>query len=33
MTIGVFPDLSVREARKKAIELKTLMANRIDPKK
>nr|WP_329956795.1 Arm DNA-binding domain-containing protein [Orientia tsutsugamushi] len=32
ITIGVFPDLSVREARKKAIELKTLMANRIDPR-
>ncbi|KJV75535.1 Arm DNA-binding domain-containing protein [Orientia tsutsugamushi] len=29
--IVVFPDLSVREARKKAIELKKLMAKGIDP--
>ncbi|WP_445668655.1 integrase arm-type DNA-binding domain-containing protein [Orientia tsutsugamushi] len=30
--IGVFPDLSIKEAIKKAIELKTLMANGIDPR-
>ncbi|SPM45928.1 integrase [Orientia tsutsugamushi] len=32
ITIGVFPYLSIKEAIKKAIELKTLMANGIDPR-
>ncbi|BAG41055.1 putative integrase [Orientia tsutsugamushi str. Ikeda] len=32
MTIGVFPDLSIKEARKKARELKRLMAKGIDPR-
>ncbi|KJV88744.1 Arm DNA-binding domain-containing protein [Orientia tsutsugamushi] len=32
MTIGVFPDLSIKEARKIARELKTLMAKGIDPR-
>ncbi|KJV97071.1 Arm DNA-binding domain-containing protein [Orientia tsutsugamushi] len=30
MTIGVFPDLSIKEARKIARELKRLMAKGID---
>ncbi|WP_371255778.1 Arm DNA-binding domain-containing protein [Orientia tsutsugamushi] len=30
MTIRVFPDLSIKEARKIAIELKRLMTNGID---
>ncbi|WP_445668616.1 Arm DNA-binding domain-containing protein [Orientia tsutsugamushi] len=30
--IGAFPDLSIKEARKKAIELKKLMAKGIDPR-
>ncbi|WP_371254227.1 Arm DNA-binding domain-containing protein [Orientia tsutsugamushi] len=30
ITIGEFPYLSIREARKKAIKLKKLMANGID---
>lgn len=30
--IGVFPDLSIKEARKKARELKRLMAKGIDPR-
>ncbi|BAG40462.1 putative integrase [Orientia tsutsugamushi str. Ikeda] len=32
MTIGVFPDLSIKEARKIARELKRLMAKGIDPR-
>ncbi|KJV71394.1 hypothetical protein OTSUT76_3696, partial [Orientia tsutsugamushi str. UT76] len=32
ITIGVFPDLSIKEARKIARELKTLMAKGIDPR-
>ncbi|KJV52504.1 hypothetical protein OTSGILL_1468 [Orientia tsutsugamushi str. Gilliam] len=32
ITIGEFPYLSIKEAIKKAIELKTLMANGIDPR-
>ncbi|WP_342638428.1 Arm DNA-binding domain-containing protein [Orientia tsutsugamushi] len=32
ITIGVFPDLSIKEARKKARELKRLMAKGIDPR-
>ncbi|SPR08344.1 Arm DNA-binding domain-containing protein [Orientia tsutsugamushi] len=32
MTIGVFPDLSIKEARKIARELKRLMAKGTDPR-
>ncbi|WP_342638386.1 Arm DNA-binding domain-containing protein [Orientia tsutsugamushi] len=32
ITIGVFPDLSIKEARKIARELKRLMAKGIDPR-